>query len=125
MTKTTAITAPKPPTVQEGSTLEPTSAPRFVVCRKWEESERGWGVRPDGYSLHLSSVHLADFIREHRDARHADHVPNIYDFPSDASGATYACIINDDELFIEIAKSKNGIRRFDNYYPVPIHSVTK
>ncbi len=25
-----------------------------VVCQVWEESERGWGVRPDGYSLHLT-----------------------------------------------------------------------
>lgn len=25
-----------------------------VICQKWEESERGWGTRPNGYSLHLA-----------------------------------------------------------------------
>ena len=25
-----------------------------VVAVQWEESERGWGVRPDGCSLHVS-----------------------------------------------------------------------
>jgi hypothetical protein len=28
--------------------------PRLVICQDWEESERGWGVRPDGHTLHLS-----------------------------------------------------------------------
>jgi len=25
-----------------------------VIAQTWEESERGWGVRPDGFSLHLT-----------------------------------------------------------------------
>jgi len=29
----------------------------FVV-QAWEESERGWGVRPDGLSIHLESVSI-------------------------------------------------------------------
>jgi hypothetical protein len=30
---------------------------RLVVCQDWLEHERGWGSRPDGYTLHLT---LAD-----------------------------------------------------------------
>lgn len=26
----------------------------FIICQDWEESERGWGVRPDGFTLHLT-----------------------------------------------------------------------
>lgn len=31
-----------------------TNEKRTVVRQDWEESERGWGVRPDGYTLHLT-----------------------------------------------------------------------
>jgi hypothetical protein len=34
----------------------------LVLCQDWEESERGWGVRPDGYTLHLTRVDWADFV---------------------------------------------------------------
>lgn len=27
---------------------------RTVLAQDWEESERGWGVRPDGFTLHLT-----------------------------------------------------------------------
>ena len=42
------------------------SGKRFqVLCQKWEESERGWGTRPDGYSLHKSDADREQYIREH------------------------------------------------------------
>lgn len=25
-----------------------------ILCQEWEESERSWGVRPDGASLHFT-----------------------------------------------------------------------
>lgn len=30
--------------------------------QQWEESERGWGTRPDGYSLHLTEEDVPIFI---------------------------------------------------------------
>lgn len=27
---------------------------KLIVVQEWEESERGWGCRPDGFSLHLT-----------------------------------------------------------------------
>lgn len=46
----------------------------------WEESERNWGVRPDGCSLHInldSHVIYVDDI--YRDRTFHQHVPNEYD----------------------------------------------
>lgn len=33
---------------------------------EWEESERGWGVRPDGYSFHRSNEEAEDFIKNYQ-----------------------------------------------------------
>lgn len=33
-----------------------------VLYQAWEESERGWGVRPDGYSLHVDRAHRDKFV---------------------------------------------------------------
>lgn len=46
----------------------------------WEESERNWGVKPDGCSLHIdldSHVIYVDDI--YRDRTFHQHVPNEYD----------------------------------------------
>lgn len=34
----------------------------IVLYQAWEESERGWGVRPDGYSLHIDKSHRDKFV---------------------------------------------------------------
>jgi len=31
-----------------------TAPVRTVIAQDWEESEAGWGVRPDGFTLHLT-----------------------------------------------------------------------
>jgi hypothetical protein len=33
-----------------------------VVIQNWEESERGWGVRPDGYTIHPNRAHRDAFV---------------------------------------------------------------
>lgn len=33
-----------------------------ILYQAWEESERGWGVRPDGYSLHIDKAHRDKFV---------------------------------------------------------------
>ena len=33
-----------------------------VIVQYWEESERGWGVRPDGMTIHLSNEALKAYI---------------------------------------------------------------
>lgn len=38
-----------------------------LVLQEWEESEAGWGVRPDGYSFHLSEDDCKAYIKEYWD----------------------------------------------------------
>ena len=33
-----------------------------IVLQLWEESERGWGIRPDGCSIHLDDKERSTFI---------------------------------------------------------------
>lgn len=33
-----------------------------VVLQHWEESEAGWGTRPDGVTLHLSEEHRRQYV---------------------------------------------------------------
>jgi hypothetical protein len=33
-----------------------------VLVQKWEESERGWGTRPDGYSIHPDEAALERYL---------------------------------------------------------------
>ena len=53
---------------------------RQVVRQNWEESERGWGVRPDGYSLHLTLSDRHQFIKEYWDTM-PNYVPDTYSRP--------------------------------------------
>jgi hypothetical protein len=51
-----------------------------VYLQYWEESERDWGVRPDGCSIHLDLESHANYIDEvYRDRTFHQHVPNEYD----------------------------------------------
>ena len=53
---------------------------QMVVCQDWIESERGWGIRPDGLSLHLSQEALAHYVSEYwRDM--PDDTPDEYSKP--------------------------------------------
>ena len=83
-----------------------------VVCQKWEESERGWGVRPDGYSLHLTNGDLKAFIAAHW-AKMPPTAPDEYSRPS---GTPYVCAV-DAKTYRKIKKSESGIRLGSNDYP--------
>lgn len=52
----------------------------------WEESERGWGVRPDGYTLHLERADADLFLNAMRkremEGQPADYVPDEYTRPA-------------------------------------------
>lgn len=39
-----------------------------VILQYWEESEEGWGVRPDGVSIHLTLDDCGLFIKEYWDS---------------------------------------------------------
>jgi hypothetical protein len=50
-----------------------------IYLQFWEESEKDWGVRPDGCSLHLTLEDHAAFILDVYLDRSEDDVPNEYD----------------------------------------------
>lgn len=38
-----------------------------IVVQEWEESEAGWGCRPDGFSLHLNNTDCETYIKQYWD----------------------------------------------------------
>ena len=79
-----------------------------VVYVSWEESERGWGTRPDGFSLHLTESDYRSFVKVYW-AGMPDSVPHEYSRP--AGSPTKAHVSKN--LYEEINKSNNGIRGYD------------
>jgi len=78
-----------------------------VVRRTWDESERGWGVRPDGHSLHLTEADCESYIEDYW-AKMPDSAPDEYSRPNGVS--TIALV--DKDTYDKIVASKNGIRKF-------------
>jgi hypothetical protein len=71
-----------------------------IVIQKWEESEAGWGIRPDGWTMHLTAADHAAYMKRHSDEQKADYartktVPAEYSrpsgsaYPMDVDLATY------------------------------------
>lgn len=59
--------------------LEIRMGPLLAVCQDWEESERGWGVRPDGHTLHLTREDRDAYVAGHAEVfRSDDVVPDEY-----------------------------------------------
>jgi len=50
-----------------------------VYLQYWEESERGWGVRPDGCSLHLDIKNHKSYLDKIYYGRDSKNVPDEYD----------------------------------------------
>jgi hypothetical protein len=83
-----------------------------VIVQKWEESERGWGVRPDGYSLHLTESDRVAYEKAYWE-KMPDEVQEEYSRPS---GKPYSAEV-DDATFAKVKAGDKGIREFDNDYP--------
>jgi hypothetical protein len=89
-----------------------------VVCQDWEESERGWGVRPDGVSLHLTEADRVAYVAEYWERERAKNppsavpeVPNEYSRPCRCLPRT---ITVDAALYERVKNSENGIRFYDD-----------
>lgn len=80
---------------------------RFPVVKvSWIETERGWGIRPDGCSLHLSKEDAKKYIDDYW-ASMPDEVPCEYSKPD---GETIVDVSK--KLYNEIKNSKNGLRYY-------------
>lgn len=78
------------------------------VFQLWEESERGWGVRPDGCSIHLDDTELKNYLDNIYNNRGYE-VPNEYDR---TVGDSIECFISDN-LYNKLLESGN-IRLFES-----------
>ena len=87
-----------------------------VIVQKWEESERGWGARPDGYSVHKSMADLRQYLADEREAERRRNpsgiVPDEY---SRTCGSPYE--VDVDAAAFEAIGEKNGVRVYSNKYP--------
>ncbi len=50
-----------------------------VVIQLWEESEKDWGVRPSGCTLHTNMIECRNYISKIYSERNKGEVPNEYD----------------------------------------------
>lgn len=77
----------------------------IVLAQEWEESERGWGIRPDGFTLHLTEENHKQYIKEFWDKQPKDYVPAEY---TRESGKPFLVKI-DAKTFKKLKKAKNGM----------------
>lgn len=83
-----------------------------AILVRWTESERGWGQRPDGVSLHRSKEAAEQFIKEYWDRMPPrgpnGQVPDEYSFPNNAR----IVVMVNDELWADIVqdKQRHGLR---------------
>jgi len=77
-----------------------------VVIQNWEEAERGWGIRPDGYSLHKTVKDKEEFIREYWQDMPSI-LPDEYSRPATSS---IQVIDVPEEIYLSI--EGNGLRVF-------------
>lgn len=65
-----------------------------VYMIDWTETERGWGMRPDGYSFHKTPEDAAAYLKAEYDAL-PDAAPDEYSFPGGGwNGAVTAWLVD-------------------------------
>lgn len=75
---------------------------KVMYAQEWLESERGWGTRPDGYSLHPSPDVALKFIQAYWDQM-PNTVPDEYSRPI---GVPFPVRVS-DELAERIEEAEN------------------
>lgn len=89
-------------------TVHQRSTVNRAICQKWLESERGWGVRPDGFSLHLTLDGRKAYIDNYTNERGTGVVPDEYDRPDGEPFSIYVT----QEIF-EMLVRKTNIRSWN------------
>jgi hypothetical protein len=78
-----------------------------VVCQLWEESEAGWGCRPDGWTVHRTEADRVAFVKEYWDRQPKGPAPDEY---TRTCGNPFLMDLNEnDKLYEALIKSKNGV----------------
>lgn len=85
------------------------TADLVLICQQWEESERGWGCRPDGFSLHRTEADRKAFVEAYW-ARMPNRAPSEYSRPT---GTPYHIPPTPEQL-ARVEASANGARFYDS-----------
>lgn len=92
--------------IESGDKAPKQKPKRYTVWRQnWLESEAGWGIRPDGCSLHLTKRDLEAYLEKYWD-RMPMTAPREYSRPSGDPCRTRVS----QERYDEIRASENGCR---------------
>ncbi len=87
-----------------------------VVVQEWKEHERGWGVRPDGASLHRTEgdrkEYLKRFWETEKKRNPSGRTPEEY---SCESGSPFVMDV-DEETYRKVCESENGIMMWQSDY---------
>jgi hypothetical protein len=75
-----------------------------IIYVSWEESESGWGTRPDGCSLHLTKEKYDAFLKKYW-ARMPKSTPCEYSRPAGEPCVAFAS----EKLYNKVKKSGNGM----------------
>jgi len=66
-----------------------------VLIEEWTEYERGWGQRPDGFSIHLTRKDYDEFIADYWSRQPKGHVPDEY---SRESGNPISVVVESEDI---------------------------
>lgn len=84
-----------------------------VMCQTWEESEKGWGTRPDGFSLHVTMSGLKEYITAYWQQM-PNEAPDEYSRPSGAPYRTGAA-----DSILCLLEENGGSQRYWSNYQTP------
>lgn len=76
----------------------------------WTESERGWGTRPDGYSVHISAEEARQYVDRHWAKFPDGAAPDEYDRPD--SEKPFGVVLQ-DAAFARLLKEEKSIRLWE------------
>lgn len=92
---------------------------KTIVIQMWLESERGWGTRPDGFSIHLSNTNCKKYCEEYWVEEKKRNAKSLYapDEYSREDGEPKVIEVQDfvhDALVKNHQKGKFGFRFYDH-----------
>lgn len=98
--------APKEALVEASKPESEPTEDYLVFVIPWTEFERGWGQRPDGYSIHLTREDAKRFIDVYWASR-PDEVPDEYSKPNYGENEAKPAYVS-KETFEELRQNQNG-----------------
>jgi hypothetical protein len=95
-----------------------------VYLQYWEESERGWGCRPDGCSLHINPLNHSSYLKEIYSGRDVNNIPHEYDrivgelIEVEIGDNLYNEIVNNGGNLRLAEYSMNNLRKLQDLKPI-------